>query len=309
MCIRDRDTTSTTGTARNTNVGLPQLSLNETQSSGGYHIHATQNMPFEIITPVIGNVTTRGTSITSEMRTTTSQSFSGSEIPWIDNGYEAVALNQSNYLDTPRCIASKVNETLKLGNIAGNKSLNLRLSLATTDSRVSPVIDGQRMSVITTSNRVNNVINDYATDSRVNGIYTDPTACQYVSKEIQLENPGTSIKIILDAHIHQNSDIRAFYAISDKVGTSPIFVPFPGYSNLNSRGEVIAAQNSNGQSDKRVQKTNSYGFDAERLTYSEYTFTADKLPAFKTYRIKFVLTSTSQVFVPRVRDLRVIALA
>ena len=303
------DMTSTTGTARNTNVGFPQLSLNETQSSGGYHIHATQNMPFEIITPVIGNVTTRGTSITSEMRTTTSQSFSGTEVPWIDNGYEAVALNQSNYLDTPRCIASKVNETLKLGNIAGNKSLNLRLSLATTDSRVSPVIDGQRMSVITTSNRVNNVINDYATDSRVNGIYTDPTACQNVSKEIQLENPGTSIKIILDAHIHQNSDIRAFYAISDKVGTSPIFVPFPGYSNLNSRGEVIAAQNSNGQSDKRVQKTNSYGFEAERLTYSEYTFTADKLPAFKTYRIKFILTSTSQVFVPRVRDLRVIALA
>ena len=40
--------------------------------------------------------------------------MSGSEIPWIDNGYEAVALNDSNYMDTPRIIGSQVNEDLKL---------------------------------------------------------------------------------------------------------------------------------------------------------------------------------------------------
>jgi len=39
------------------------------------------------------------------------------------------------------------------------------------------------------------------------------------------------------------------------------------------------------------------------------TFTIDQLPAFRSYRIKLLLTSTSQVYVPRVKDLRVIALA
>ena len=32
-------------------------------------------------------------------------------------------------------------------------------------------------------------------------------------------------------------------------------------------------------------------------------------PSFRSYRIKIILTSTSQVYVPRVKDLRVIALA
>jgi len=33
------------------------------------------------------------------------------------------------------------------------------------------------------------------------------------------------------------------------------------------------------------------------------------LPSFKSYRIKLIMTSTNQVYVPRMKDLRVIALA
>ena len=47
----------------------------------------------------------------------------------------------------------------------------------------------------------------------------------------------------------------------------------------------------------------------DKADYREYTFTADQLPSFRTYRIKINLTSTNQSFVPRVKDLRVIALA
>jgi hypothetical protein len=56
------------------------------------------------------------------------------------------------------------------------------------------VIDTQRISTILTSNRVNSVISDYATDNRVNSIFEDPTAFQYLSKEIVLENPDYIIK-------------------------------------------------------------------------------------------------------------------
>tara|TARA_R100000742_G_C4198416_1_gene28280 strand:- start:34 stop:570 length:537 start_codon:yes stop_codon:yes gene_type:complete len=177
------------------------------------------------------------------------------------------------------------------------------------DSHVSPVIDGQRTSIICTSNRVNSIITDYATDERVASIVEDPTACQYITKEIQLENPATSLKLLVSAHINTNSDMRAFYAISNNEGFEPIFVPFPGYDNLNSRGLVISDEKSDGKPDAFIKKTNSYGFSSKNLEYNEYTFTADKLPAFRSYRIKFVLTSTNQVFVPRVKELRVIALA
>ena len=294
---------------RSNDVGLPQLFVGQTKSAGGYDIRATQNMPYEIITPIVQNLTVKGTTITGEVRTTTGKSISGNEIPYLDNGYEGVSINESNYLTTPRIIASKVNETAKLANVPGAKSMNMRLFLNTVDSRVSPVIDGQRVSTILTSNRVNDVIDNYATDSRVNSIANDPTACQYISKEIDLENAATSIKIIVGAHIHLESDIRAFYSISDKQGFKPIFVPFPGYKNINAQGQVIAAKNSNGESDSLIIKSNSYGFDSQNIEFKDYTFTADSLPSFRSYKIKIVLTSKNQAYVPRMKDLRVLALA
>jgi len=295
---------------RSNDVGYPALHLNRTKSAGGYNIKATQNMPFEIITPVVHNVTVRGTNLTGEIRTITSKSISGNEIPYAINEFEAIAINEPNYLDSPRMIASKVNEDAKLTNFtAGAKSLNMKLLMTTVDSRVSPVIDAERVSVILTSNRVNQVITNYATDGRVNKIDTDPTACQYVSKEITLENSASSIKILVAAHINLTSDLRAFYAIGNAPGFNPIFIPFPGYSNLNTRGQVIAQENNNGESDVFVPKTNTYGFSSDEIQFKEYVFTADQLPAFRSYRIKLLLTSTSQVYVPRIKDLRVISLA
>ncbi len=294
---------------RSNDSGFAKLFLNQNKSAGGSKIRASQNMPYEVIRPLIHNVTVQGTSLTGELRTTTATSISGTEIPWINNGFEPIAVNQTNYLTTPRTIASKVNADAQLTTLPGNKALQLRLFLNTSDSRVSPIVDGQRCSVITTSNRVNNVIGNYATDSRVNSIETDPTACQYITKELILENSATSIKIIVDAHVHLDSDIRAFYAISDREGFEPIFTPFPGYKNLDIRGEIINEADNNGQSDKLVPKTNSYGFDSATLQFKEYTFTVDRLPTFRNYRVKLVMTSNSQVYVPRMRDLRVMALA
>ena len=303
------DTSSVTGTGRSTDVGYPTLYLNGTKSTGGYNVKATQNIPFEIITPSVQTVTVEGTSLTAELRSTTSKSLSGNELPYLDTGFESIALNQANYLDSPRMIASKVNEDAKLLNTTGQKSMNMRLLMNTTDTRVSPVIDGQRVSAILTSNRANSIITNYATDARVNVIENDPTACQYISKEIVLEQSASSIKILVEAHATANADVRAFYAVNANPGKEPIFIPFPGYSNLNERGQVIDAKNNNGESDVFMTKSNRYAFESQNLDFKEYTFTVDDLPEFRTYRIKLLLTSTSQVHVPRVRNLRVIALA
>ena len=299
----------TPATNRGTESGYPKLYLNQTKSAGGYKVKASQNIPFEVITPVVQNLTVKGTSVGAEVRTTTSQSISGNETPYLDAQFETIALNEINYLDSPRIIASKVNEDQYLTNFKGSKSLNMKLSLGTIDTRVSPVVDSQRVSAILTSNRINDEIENYATDRRVNEIGSDPSACQYISKEMVLENSATSLKVLLSAHINLNSDIRVLYSISEKPGSSPIFVPFPGYSNLNAKGEVIATQNNDGQSDKFISKSNGYGFESQNLEFKEYVFTADNLPTFRSYRIKIILTSTSQVYVPRVKDLRVIALA
>ena len=300
---------SSDGVNRSVGTGFPILYANQTKSTGGYNTRATQNMPFEIITPLVQNLTVQGTSLSAEIRTITGSSISGNEIPFTDVGFEPITINAPNYLDSTRIIASKVNEDNKLSNLSGNKSMNMRLTLGTTNTRLSPVLDTQRISTILTSNRVNSVIENYATDARVDTIDEDPSAFQYISKEISLENSASSIKIILDAHINLYSDIRAFYAISENSNFEPIFIPFPGYNNLNTKNEIINFEDSNGLSDNLISKSNFIGFTSPKLDYREYTFTENKLPPFRSYRIKLVLTSTNQVYVPRVQNLRVITLA
>jgi hypothetical protein len=299
---------TTDGINRSVGTSFPILYANQTKSTGGYNIKATQNMPFEIIKPVVQNITVEGTALSSQIRTITGKSLSGNEIPFIDNGFESIEINQPNYFDSTRIIASKINEDLRLSNLPGNKSMNMTLSLLTVDPFVSPVIDSQRISVILTSNRVNKVIENYTTDPRVSLIDGDPSSFQYISKEIILETSASSIKIILDAHNNTYTDIRAFYAISDNQNFNPLFNPFPGYNNLDSRNQIINFEDSDGSPDKFVSPS-LIGINLQDVKFKEHTFTVDQLPQFKAYQIKLVLTSTNQVYVPRVRNLRVIALA
>ena len=310
------DMTSATGVARTTSESFPILYVNDTKSSGGFNAKATQNMPFEIISPQVHNITVPGTTVSAQMRTVTNSNLadgSGEDdhVPFASKGWETITLNKTNYLDTPRAIASRINETSNsvISDQAGDRSFNMRLNLSSSDTRLSPIIDTQRMNVILTSNRIDSPIIEYASDSRVNGLFTDPTACQYVSKEQVLANGATSIKILLNAHVNPYSDIRAFYAISDHTGFNPQFIPFPGYYNINDRGEVILASKSDGRTDDFIPPNDPKGFESSELDFTEANWTANNLPKFTAYRIKILLAGTTQAYPPRINNLRVLTLA
>ncbi len=299
------------GLGRSTGTSFPILYAGETKTAGGGKVLATQNIPFELINPEIQTLTVPGTTIDAQVKTVSGASLNGTEDPYEDQGFEPVTLGENNYMSTPRIVASNINATNKLSTLPGNKSLNFRLNLSTTDSKVSPVIDTQRMSAIFTSNRVNSPIGigSYTTDNRVKSMFDDPNAFQYISKEVQLENSATSLKILLEAYINADCDIRAFYSISNSENFTPIFVPFPGYDNINDKGNIIDVSDNNGKSDSFVPSSVSQSVLSSSLDFRERTFTMNEIPSFKFYRIKIVATSTSQVYVPRLRALRVLALA
>ena len=304
------------GRSTSTVSSYPALFLNQTKSTGGFNIHATQNMPFEVITPMIQNMTVSGTSLDASIRTVSGTSINdgsgeGTDVPFINQGDENIAINEINYLNSPRVIASRVNElnTSTLTVLPGDRSFNMTLNLSSSDNTLSPVIDSQRMNAILTTNRIDKVVSDVTEDSRVDTLLGDPSAATYISKENTLETSATSIKIIVDAHVNKFTDIRAFYAVSESEGFEPIFVPFPGFDNLDENGRVRTSDKSSGKSDALVPVSDPTGFIPEELQYREYTFTANELPSFKSFRIKFMMTSTNQAHVPRLTSLKVIATA
>ena len=304
------------GIGRSSSESFPELKIKETKSGGGDNIHATQNMQFDLIKPLIQNTTVQGTNLSAEIKTVSGTSVNngsgqGIDTPFVVQESESVAINQSNYMTSPRLIASRVNETNNdsITVLPGDRSFNMTLNLDSLDSRISPTVDMERISALLISNRVDKLISNFKTDNRVDSLENDPSGFQYISKENVLETSGTSLKIVLDAHSNEYTDIRAFYAISENQGFDPIFVPFPGFDNLNERGQVISIDQSDGKTDVPTSPSEARGFLSNELKFKELTFSISDLPSFKAFRIKFVMTSTNSSYVPRVSNLKVIALA
>jgi hypothetical protein len=183
------------------------------------------------------------------------------------------------------------------------------LQLTSASAYISPTIDLDRTGMIFVTNRVNNHITDYATDARVSTMDDDPSSFVYVTNPIRLEVPASSIKVIVAAYVNTDSDLRALYSIQNDPSDELVYYPFPGYNNINNLGQIIDEGASDGRPDSKVIKTDVLDFSSEVLPFIDYEFTINNLASFKYFSIKIIGTSSNQAFPPRLRDLRVIALA
>jgi len=296
---------SSNGVDRSVNTGLGKLKFNNTKNVGGAGAEASYNVQYEMIIPNITQVTPTGTNINLKIRTISGKSLGGNEISFIDNGFEDLTNSKMQYFDSPRLIASKVNESNFLTDFPGNKSTNISVNFFTNDSRISPAIDLSNTSLTLVSNRINNPITDYANDSRVNTIKEDPHLFSYITTPIRLENPASSIKVLFDAYIRQGSDVRVLYSING----SDRFTLFPGDLNIATNGSIINPLNSNGKPDKKQVKVDRNLGNPRSYEFKEYVFTVNLNTSFEDFRIKLVGSSENQAFVPIIRNFRALALA
>lgn len=292
--------------------GFQPLLFNISKLGGGNVAKATQNIQFEAITPNVSFTTPKQTSITSRIRTVSGTSISGNEVSFLDQGFENIQLGEINYMSSPRIIASQINETERLTNLPGNKSFTMEFVLNTENTKLSPVIDLQRLNVITTTNRIDKVVTDFVTDERINSPVGDPHSAVYVSKKIGLETPSTSLQVRLAAYRHPTNEIRVLYKLfrSDLPDAGQPFLLFPGFSNLSKSGTnneteytIIDMSQNNGLSNENIPA--STGSEE----FFDYLYSQDNLPQFNGFMIKIIMTSTTQVHVPRIKELRAIALA
>lgn len=302
----------TTGNANS----FPVLFFNEDKKCGSYDQlslknsnrtpHATQNIPFNALTPNLQTAIPEGTNVSAKVRT-----FSGSspdnltQISFQDQGFEDISLESTNFFETPRIVCSKVNEDAHLQDFPGRKSFTIEVTFDTTDPKVSPMIDLDRVNAIYTSNRINSKISDYSTDGRVNSLTEDPSIATYVTKIIKLEKGSDNLKVFFDAYRHSSNDIRVLYRLfrTDTDETNQSYELFPGFNNLDSNGNIVNSANNDGLPDKIVDFSNT---DDD---FRGYEYTAKNLPLFNGFQIKIIMNGTNLAKVPLIRDLRVIATA
>ena len=288
-----------------------KLKIAETEIGGGKIVRATQNIQFETFTPLVEFMTPSDTTLDSSIRTVSGTSAGGSEASFADQGFESVSLSGITHLTSPRIIASKVNEQDKLTSLPGGKSFTQELIFNTQDANVSPVVDLDRLSIITTTNRIDKPVSDYKIDSRVNSMLSDPNAAIYITKVVQLENPATALQVKFAAFRHNTNDIRVLYRLirTDGLITDSPFELFPGFKNMTDTtgdgfgDQLINAKDSDGTPDRFVPASRTL------KEFRDYQYTANDLVEFSGFQIKVIMAGTSQAYVPRIRDFRSIALA
>jgi hypothetical protein len=290
----------------------PALYFNDNKSCGSYDTvpllgspkgpKATQNIPFNVIRPNIQTLLPQKTSISAKVRTCSGSTPDSNLTAFLDQGFVDISLNSNNEFDSPRIICSQVNEEAFLSSFPGKKSFTMELKLNTEDEKVSPMIDLDRVNIVTIANRINSKVTNYADDSRVNSLTDDPTVATYLSNIVILDKVADNLKVFFDAFRHSTNDIRVCYRIfrSDSPTEPQLWQLFPGYDNLDVKLQVINSSRNSGRPDKNVASSTSEN------NYNSYEFTASNLPQFNGFQIKILMSGTNSSFVPKIRDFRVI---
>jgi hypothetical protein len=258
---------------------------------GGSAVTATQNRLFDVLNLNLSTMTVPGTSISYTVRPTTGRSINGSETEFsltsASNAIDVVA-NDNIYFTAPHMVASAINETNEM---TGNKSLFVTLSLTTTNTKVSPVIDLQRVSAFTIQNRLNDPqVSDVNYVADTTNVGTS-SAAVYLTRPVVLENTSTALDIRLTQNVRATSNVEVYYRTTSSEEVRNIddlsWIPF----------------NTDGSEDTTVTPAE------DNITYREYKYSATGINDFTAFQIKIVMKGTNSAYPPIIRDMRGIALA
>ena len=275
----------------------------DTAEIGGNFVYASENFRYETIRTSVTTLEFPQTSLNLRLASTTGTSPSGTETSFtkVSKDETPLLLNENVDLDRTNIVASAVNEELEM---SSKKSLELKFSLSSTATNLSPVIDLQKASAILIANDINSIDSSsdvYPTTDYVDSIESsgDQNAAIYITKKVALENPATSIRVNFAANKLASADIKVLFKIlrsDDSFDFDEL-----GYEYFNSDGSPDATVNSSLSTSDFQEYKYSAGVKDDGVGVS--------LGEFSQFAIKIVMQGTNAAQPPRIRDLRVIALA
>lgn len=203
-----------------------------------------------------------------------------------------------------------VNETLSPDASEGTQivkttddTLRLKVTLQTDDNAVSPVIDAQRLSFVAIKNVINESSSETSTrsDPEYNGELdfqipdtissTKISKSRYITKKCILDSNVTAsdLRVLLDVNQPTGTSIQVFARVLNTTDTKDLSQK--DYIELTPQNTFVSENTKDFREvEYKVPNSNTFGI-------------------FNVFSIKIVMHSSDQFIVPRIRDMRVIALA
>ena len=182
---------------------------------------------------------------------------------------EAVVLNENYTPTNPKVIKSGATQTIQFDG-----------TFKTTNAYLSPVIDMERCSVITIGNRIDETPAVAETDASKGS-----NLAKYVTKTIELQDTSDEIKVYLDINRPTGTFVDLYYKSGNTAGT------------FDTNAWVLAPP------------TNAAGVAfSDGTSFDETIYTIAPTVNFTVFALKIVMRSTGTSNIPKIQDLRAIAL-
>ena len=235
---------------------------------GGDDVTASQQAMYDQYIPQVQSFSPNSTGLTATSQRAVGASYgSGRSTQPITYNMQngAVFLNDLNTNDTPRVVATSDNSV---------KTLELTLNMSTGDPKVSPVIDLQRVSVITLENVID------ASD-----------ASQHITSPTVIDESSVGLKVIFAANRSQGSDFEVYARTT--LDENSLF-------ERDSNGDLIVPWSP-------ITIDTEMPTDENPDTFRDYEYTLNTEP-FTVFQVKIVMKATNSSKSPMITDLRALAL-
>jgi hypothetical protein len=243
---------------------------------GGASVLAYGNVQYDLLLLSAQELNFSGTNTSYSLKTTSGKSINGSETPYItDSVFTQITNNENIYLPHTAIIANAINASTNMSN---NPSIYMQVTMQSSNSALSPVIDMSRVSTALIRNKVNSPTTNNETVASGSSTYS-----KYVTTPIQLANAANNIHVLFGYTMPPGCNILVYYK-----------------TTLASTGTSIAQETYTKLTpDSALVNSNSGAF-------SSASFTLMGIASFDILCLKIVMQSTIESNVPKLTSLQII---
>ena len=251
----------------------------------------------DAVYPIVETLVPPKTVTTHQAKFLSGNSWAGTETTYgKDANFIPMTNNALTGFEFPKMVANSVNEVANLA--SSTKSLTYRVKLTNSSSKVSPIVDTKRTSLVLTHNMVDDQANTVTAGKNVPLNYVAETDAlgngsalsKHITIPVTLAEEAVGMKILIAANRPSGTDFDVLLRVHDGATDSVLTAQ---YSPLNKEEQVPTDDNPS--------------------IFREYSYlpggTGGVNPAFTSFQLKIVFRSTNSAKVPVIRDIRAIAMA
>ena len=124
------------------------------------------------------------------------------------------------------------------------------------------------------------------------------SVAKYVTKEVSINNPATSVDVRLTANLKDVQNIQVLYRYK-KASSQENFEDIDWiYFNKDGEPDILEIATSENTISSVTEKQSSY---------QEFKYSVSNLPEFSSFAVKIVMKSVDPAYVPKIQDIRAVA--